>query len=61
VWQLLDRSNDPIWVTVNARTAPGTIIENVATLKDDAIGGTASATTEVKAPPPPKGHREPTQ
>jgi len=36
---------------VNPGTAAGTIIENVAKLTDDAMGGSASVTTEVKAPP----------
>ena len=35
-------------VTVNAGTPSGTVITNVATLTDDALGATASATTTVK-------------
>jgi immune inhibitor A len=45
------------WVKINAGATPGTIV-NTATLKDDTQSVTASATTEVKPPPPPKGHRE---
>jgi immune inhibitor A len=35
-------------VTVNAGTPSGTVIKNTATLTDDALGATASATTTVK-------------
>jgi uncharacterized repeat protein (TIGR01451 family) len=38
------------WVTVNNGTAAGTVIENEATLSDDTLGSSASATTIVKPP-----------
>jgi immune inhibitor A len=46
-----------IWVRLNSDTEAGTEIVNTATLSDDALGGTASATTMVKQQPPKKGHR----
>jgi len=46
-----------IWVRVNAGAEPGTKIVNTATLTDDALGGSASATTIVTKSPPKKGHR----
>jgi len=33
------------------------VIVNTATLKDDGVGGSASATTIVKTLPPYRGHR----
>jgi hypothetical protein len=42
---------------VKPGTEAGTEIVNHATLTDDALGGTASATTMVKQPPPKKGNR----
>jgi immune inhibitor A len=37
-----------VWVTVNAGTPRGTVIKNVATLYDDALGSSASATTKIR-------------
>jgi hypothetical protein len=37
-----------VWVTVNKDTPSGTVIKNVATLSDDALGSSASATTTIK-------------
>ena len=36
------------WVTVDAGTPAGTVIQNNATLTDDTLGSSASATTVVK-------------
>ena len=36
------------WVTVDAGTLAGTVIQNNATLTDDTLGSSASATTVVK-------------
>jgi hypothetical protein len=46
-----------VWVRVDAGVEPGTEIEGAATLADDALGGSASATTLVKHSPPKKGSR----
>jgi immune inhibitor A len=46
-----------VWVRVKSGTPGGTEIVNTATLKDDAVGDSASATTKVKILPPPRGHR----
>ena len=37
-----------LWVKVTRGTAHGTVVKNVATLQDDASGGSASASTVVK-------------
>jgi immune inhibitor A len=47
-----------LWVRVNADTPAGTEILNTATLSDDGVGGSASATTTVMKQPPKKGHRD---
>jgi immune inhibitor A len=46
-----------IWVRVKRDVAAGTEIVNTATLTDDALGGSASATTTVMQAPPHHGHR----
>jgi hypothetical protein len=46
-----------IWVRVKRDVAAGTVITNMATLKDDALGGSATATTTVLNAPPHRGHR----
>jgi hypothetical protein len=37
-----------VWVTVNVGTPRGTVINNAATLYDDALGSSASATTKIR-------------
>jgi len=44
-------------VRIKSGTPGGTAIVNTATLEDDSVGGSASATTIVKTLPPYRGHR----
>ncbi|NTV97295.1 MAG: hypothetical protein HGA75_18095, partial [Thiobacillus sp.] len=46
-----------VYVRIKSGTPGGTAIVNTATLEDDSVGGSASATTIVKTLPPYRGHR----
>jgi uncharacterized repeat protein (TIGR01451 family) len=47
-----------VYVRIKSGTPGGTALVSTATVKDGAVGGSASATTTVKVLPPYRGHRD---